>query len=219
MRYFFILAGCLLLSLHPIAQTTVCLIRGDSIFAGGTDRSRIKSAGKFNFVTDCALDSTVQATLVRIALVSPDFKTLSASFVQAVKELYTDYFSYGLRQDPAFFDAHVMGNQLSRVVGAACLFGMEDNKPVLIYIVFNMNKGIRHPAVISSTVVQQDEMLFSSPGEHRRHKGVVGNLGGHGPVGEIKIMIGIDTDGAVDGTGPPIDVLIVTKKGKSWIRK
>jgi len=218
MAHFFALAGCLFLSINSMAQTTVCLIRGDTVFAGGTDRSCIKSAGKFNFVFEGPLDTTVTATINRIAPASQDFKTFGASCVMAMKALYTDYFSDILRKDPAYFDLHIMGNQVSTVVGKTCLFGIENNKPVLIYIVFNMNKGVRHPVVISYSLQQQDFALFSA-GDHTRHKGIVGSLPDRGSVGEIKKMIGIATDGPVDGTGPPIDVLVVTKKGRMWIRK
>ncbi|HEY8968716.1 MAG TPA: hypothetical protein VIM64_06480 [Puia sp.] len=218
MNYFFALAGCLLISICSIAQTTVCLIKGDTVFAGGTDRSCIKSAGKFNFVFDGPLDTTVTATIDRIASASQNFKTFGDSCVLAVKALYTDYFSNILHEDPAYFDQHILGNQASRVVGTACLFGIEDNKPVLIYIVFNMNKGVRHPVVISYSSEQQGMAIFLA-GDHPRHKGVVGSLPDRGAVGEIKKVIGIDTDGPVDGTGPPIDVLVVTKKGRMWIRK
>jgi len=201
-----------------MAQTTVCLIKGDTVFAGGTDRSCIKSVGKFNFVFDGPLDTTVTATIDRIASTSQEFKTFSDSCVLAVKALYIDYFSNILHKDPAYFDQHIMGNQVSRVVGKMCLFGMENNKPVLIGIVFNMNKGVRHPVVISCGVQQQEMAVFFA-GDHPRHKGIVGNLSDGGAVIEIKKWIGIDTDGPVDGTGPQIDVLVVTKKGRMWIRK
>ena len=83
---------------------------------------------------------------------SHDFKAFGDSCVLAVKAVYTDYFSNILHEDPTYFDQHIMGNQVRRVVGKACLLGIENNKPA-------------------------------------------------------------------DGTGPPIDVLVVTKKGEMWIRK
>lgn len=218
MNYFYALASCLLLSVCSVAQTTVCLIKEDTVFAGGTDRSRINSAGEFNFVYNGPLEIPVVKTIDKIASDSRDFKTFSTTFALAAKEFYTDFFSDILHKDSVYFDRQIMGNQLSREVGQTCLFGMEKGKPVLIDIAFYMNKGVRHPVVISYSIKQQPIAVFWA-GDHPRYKGIVGSLPDRGPVGEIKKMIGIDTNGLVDGTGPPIDVLVVTKKGRMWIRK
>jgi len=198
MNYFYALTACLLLSVCSTAQTTICINKGDSVFAGGDDRSRIKSIRDYYFVYDGPLDTSVTNSITRIAANSPEIKTL--------------------HDEPVYFDQQVMRNQVSTIVGKICFFGFENSKAVLLDAVIYINKGVRHPVVISYSI-QPQYLAFLSTGYEPRHKGLVGNLGGGGGALEIKRFIGIATDGPVDGSGPPIDVLVLTKNGKRWIRK
>lgn len=216
-NYFYLLTACVVLSLCSTAQTTVCLIKGDSVLAGSTDKSRIRSVQAFNFVYNGPQDTSVTAMINKAAAGTGDLETFSHSSMLAVKSILVDYFSDILQKDPAFFDQQVVGNQGGRTVGAICFFGLEHNKPVLLNAVFYVNKGVRHPVVVSYSLNQQDIAVLSD-GHHSRHRGIVGHLTDGGGVIEIKKMIGIDTDGPVDGSGPPIDVLVVTKNGRIWER-
>jgi len=217
-NYLYILAACSLFPVCSTAQTTICINKGDSVFAGGTDRSRIKSIRDFNFVYDGPLDTSVTNSIIRIASNSPDIKTFSTSCVLLLKDLYTGYFSGILHDEPAYFDQQVMRNQVSTVVGEICFFGFENNKAVLLDAVFYINKGVRHPVVISYSL-QPQYLAFLTAGYRPRQKGVVGNLEDGGGALEIKKFIKIGSDGPADGSGPPIDVLVLTKNGKRWIRK
>ncbi len=218
MNQFYALTVCLLLSVCTIAQTTVCVIKGDSLLAGGTNKSRIKSAGNFNFVYVGPFDTAVTSKIFMTAATSSELKTFSTSAVLAVKDLYQHYFLRMLRNNPTFFDERVMGKQLSRVVGEICFFGIENDKPVLLNAVFYINKGVKHPVVISYSLQPQDIAILSPDNPHR-YKGIVGHLSDGGGVIEIKKSIGIETGGPMDGSGPPIDVLLVTRSQKIWIRK
>jgi hypothetical protein len=113
MNYFCALASCLLLSVCSVAQTTVCLIKEDTVFAGGTDRSRINSAGEFNFIYNGPLEIPIVKTISKIASDSRDFKIISTTFALAAKEFYTNFFSDVLHKDSAYFDRQIMGNQLA----------------------------------------------------------------------------------------------------------
>jgi hypothetical protein len=219
MNYFYILAACLFLSICSKAQTTVCLISGDTVLAGGDNKSVIKSVRGFNFVYEGPLDTAVVSALIgRVAEGSKDFTTFSSSCALGIKDLCLRYFSNIQQKDSTFFNEHIIAGQVSRTVGSICLFGVENNKPVLNYLVFYLNKGIRHPVVVSYSLQPQYMAVFSD-GTHPRHKGIVGNLEKGGAVMEIKKMIGIATEGPIDGSGPPIDVLVITKNGVKWIRK
>jgi len=218
MNYFYALTTCLLLFVCSAAQTTICINKGDSIFAGGSDRSRIKSIRDYYFVYDGPLDTSVTNSITRIAANSPDIKTFSTSCVLLLKDLYTDYFSGILHDEPVYFDQQVMRNQVSTIVGRICFFGFENSKAVLLDAVIYINKGVKHPVVISYSL-QPQYLSFLSTGYKPRYKGVLGNLGDGGGALEIKRFIGMGTDGPVDGSGPPIDVLVLTKNGKRWIRK
>jgi hypothetical protein len=217
-NHFYTLTVCLILSLCSIAQTTVCLIKGDSVFAGGTNKSRINSVRSFNFVYNGPFDSAVTSEITGTAASSGDFTSFSSSAAQALKDLLHDYFANILQNNPSFFDQQIMGERVSRVVGQICFFAIEDDKPILLNAVYYLNKGVKHPVVISYSIEKQDLAILSSDNRHR-YKGIVGHLSEGGGVIEIKKWIGIETGGHIDGTGPPIDVLLLTGNQKIWMRK
>ena len=84
--------------------------------------------------------------------------------------------------------------------------------------VFYINKGVKHPVVISYSLQPQHIAILAADNPHK-YKGIVGHLSEGGGVIEIKKLIGIETGGPIDGSGLPIDVLLVTRGLKIWIRK
>jgi hypothetical protein len=218
MHRFCALIACVLSIVCATGQTTVCLIKEDSVCAGSTDRSCIKSVLNFNFIYAGPIDTSVVNAITRIAADCRDFKTLSNSCVLKLKALYADYFSGILRNNPDYFDRQAVDGQASSSIGQISFFGFEDNKPVLLTGAFYVNKGVRHPVAISYSM-EQRSLAVLSVGYHTRHKGIVGKLEDGGAVIEIKKLIGYETNDLVDGGGPPIDVLVVTTKGNIWIRK
>ena len=218
MSYVHLLAACLLLSLSTVAQTTVCIIRKDTLYTGCTDSAHIQTVKGFNFFYGGPFDPEVTATIKEAAANAVDFTTCANSCAQAVKELYLEQFSHIRSTDPTVFDQKIMGNRLSITVAQICLFGIENMRPVLIVVVFYMNKGVKHPVVITYNITHEP-MATCSLGPHQRHKGIVGNMDSGGPVAELKKNIGYETDGPVDGSGPPIDILVLTKQVRRWIRK
>ena len=208
-----VLSAFLLLSLNAIAQSTICLVKGDSIVAGSTDKSRINSVKQFNFIYDGPLDTMVVNGMRFLADVAPNFKTLADSSISAMRTLQTDYFSQMIQKEPAYFDKEIMRGYTSVGTGQLCLFGFENNKPVLLSIHFYMNKGVKHPVVISSSKLEQPEVLFLD--RPLRAKGIIGNIDRGGAIIEVKRSI----SNLSNWGDRPIDVLILTKGRKQWMRK
>src|SRR5690349_20138279 len=85
------------------SQTTVCIIRGDSLFAGSTVNSRIVTDGKFNFVYDGPMDEKITAAIDKVAAVTKDFKSFSDSCTSKLRKIYTDTFTSIHQIDPSAF--------------------------------------------------------------------------------------------------------------------
>jgi hypothetical protein len=216
MNYVFLLTTCWFLSFSDGAQTTICKINGDSVFAGSTNRALIHSARQFNFVCSPGIDGILKPIVNKLAMRCPNFKMLSDSTARTIKELFTEFYMGILQSDPVHFDRDIMRGEMSIRVGQVCLFGYENAKPILLDIVFYMNKGVRHPVVVSYSVSAQPMAFLSE--QSPNFKGIVGNLDKGGGVIQVKRQIVLWTKGRTDAIGPAVDVLVVTKSGTQWVR-
>ncbi|MBS1663789.1 MAG: hypothetical protein JST68_22280 [Bacteroidetes bacterium] len=214
MNNLYILSFFLLLSFSAVSQTTVCLVKGDSVLAGSTDKSRINSVKQFNFVYDGPLDTMVVNGMRFLASVAPDFKTFADSLISSMKTLQTEFFTRVLQKEPDYFNKEIMEGKTSVGSGQLCLFGFENNKPVMFRINFYMNKGVKHPIVISSSKEDESNVLFLDGPP--KLKGPLTHLERGGAIMQVKREV--DAWAGLDESHL-VDILILTKGGKQWLRK
>jgi len=202
----------LFFALSASGQTVVCLVRSDTVFAGTTDKSKINSIGKFNFVFAGPLDTIATRELSRIATISAHFNEFHDSSIHTLKKIFNALFSNTHDQDSNFFNKQVLEYGVTRAISKVCFFGYEKGKPVLINISFYLNKRIKHPVVISYGEDLSPFAVFSGPPSVR--KGAVGFPRNFGGADEVQSTIRI-----VSNNDGPIDILIITRKRSAWIRK
>lgn len=219
------LIACLLMALSSAAQisartTTVCvIIDKDSLFAGTTDRSSFYAVQGFNFAYEGPLNADVITHIGRQAARCKSFGTLTDSCKADIRRLFLDYFTEYIKKDSADFNRNVMGGRLdrTRTIGHICLFGFENDKPALIDILFYINKGVKHPVVISYSGQPQPSVWFYT-GPIPGIKGPIGNFSGAGGMVEVKRTISYLKTGKITG-GPPVDIEVMTKNKTEWYSK
>ena len=217
MKLFLSFVSCLLW-LASLSQTTACFINGDTLFAGSTDNSRIINDGKFYYVFDGPFDSKFINTIDKIAAASSHFKSFSDSCASKLRRILADTFTALYHKDPGYFDRQIMGNSSSIGVARVVLFGHEHSKPDMVEIVFTMNKGVKHPVVITAGTDETPLSFISSNHQPPNAKLAVLWRGETGLL-VIKRLIYNRASGSTVETGPPLDILILTKQGKKWVRK
>jgi len=221
MRFILLLIAFIVSTFSSHAQRiAVCDAYHDTIYVGETVRSFVSPVGHYYFMTDVdGINPIIVANISKWAARGPGMDGLVDSSMRFLKRESTAYFTTVRRADPKFFDDSLMEGRANVLLGHLCFLGTENGRPRLVYVAVYMNKGIRHPVVISFSKEDAQTAIIGATKMWPTTK-VFGNFG-LSRVGWIKtrmaLYMGRDPDGA--GAKRPIDVLVFTRDGGVWMRQ
>jgi hypothetical protein len=217
MRLIFFLVVLCALSIPSVAQIVTCMERHDTIYVGASSRWFVKQTGRFYYAAGVPEDSLVLSEISRIAGRAASIDGLADSSIAYMRLRYTGLFGEILAKDADFFNRRIMHDQPNVTLGELCFFGIEGGRAKLVQVFVFMNKGKKHPVVISSSRQDSPGALITWKAG-RPYPGIWGNYG-LSRVGELKQEIALFSMKNPKHFDEPIDVLVLTKKGGVWSRQ
>ena len=203
------------------AQVVVCNhLYHDTIYVGTDNRALIKPAGTYYYTSDMPEPPQFKNALHRWVANGAGIDGLADSCMAFFKTAFTEFFEDILEKNPDYFNHKVMHGQVNITLGSVCFLGAEGGRPRLVEVRVYMNKGVKHPVVISFSKGEQPMAIIAVSGKPYPLKGVMGNAG-LSRVGELKrdIALWAGRNPAGAENGGPIDVLVLTGKGGMWSRQ
>ena len=217
MRFIPLLAVLFVLPLSSVAQTVSLLQEKDTIYVGTDSRAFVKQTGRFFYAVNVPEDSLEVSEINRLAGHATGIDGLVDSCIAHLRLRYTVLFGDILKRDKDFFNKHIMRDQVSVGLGGLCFFGIEGGRPRLIHVIVYMNKGIKHPVVITASKQDQPRAVVTRAIGSLK-SGIWGNRG-LSRVAELKQDIALCTSRDPKEFVDPIDVLVLTPKGGMWTRQ
>ncbi|HEV2479231.1 MAG TPA: hypothetical protein VGS79_06195 [Puia sp.] len=210
----------LFISSPLVAQVVVCNhLYHDTIYVGTDNRALIKPVGTYYYATNMPADPQLDSELRHWVARGAGIDGLADSSMGFIKPRYTQFFSGMLAKNADLFNNRVMHGQVNITLGSVCFFGVDGGRPRLVEVRVYMNKGVKHPVVISFSKDDQP-MAILGGGKPYPLKGVMGNAG-LSRAGELKREIALWTGRNPVGaeTGGPIDILVLSPRGGVWMRQ
>jgi len=218
MRSILVLAALSTLSLTSVAQITLCEQHGDTIYVGTNNRGVVFHTGNYYVIAHAPdIDAAGMNKIDHWAARGTGVEDLADSCIAYLKPMYTQHFTELLAKKPAEFNG-IMNGQPNVSLGKICFFGMDGSRARLIEVIVYMNKGIKHPVVVSFSKKEQPSVLIG-----HTQRPVVQTFGNRGlsMIGWLKKSLAFCS--GRDRNGPeadaPIDVLVVSRNGGVWTRQ
>jgi hypothetical protein len=221
MRFLILLSTFFMLFNSSVAQQIAVFDHiNDTIYVGTNYRPYVRAIGEFYFATDIAgIDPAAISNISRWAALGTGIDGLADSSKGYAKSLLTKFFSGILKSDPKFFDDSIMENKANVMLGHLCFLGLDRGRLRLVLVTVYMNKGIRHPIVISFSKEDTPTAIVGATGMRPTNR-AYGNAG-LSRVAWLKKRMALWTGKDPDGSqaGRPVDVLLLTKNGGVWTRQ